>query len=134
MINVKKYIIGGMLLALPSLVSGQQELNGFVEFGFAPKFTKNELLKQGRGASYSLAEQRVQLKLAHDADNGEMFIKVDFVSDQLLQKTSVNLREAWFSTSPTDWLDLKIGRQIQTWGVVDLLFVTSYRFWGTTCS
>ena len=35
----------------------------------------------------------------------------------------IDPREAWLSTQPLDFLDLKAGRQVVTWGTGDLLFI-----------
>ncbi|KAA3656597.1 MAG: hypothetical protein DWQ10_15050, partial [Calditrichaeota bacterium] len=116
-----------IFVAFPSLLLAQ-EWNGFVEFGVAPKFTENENIMTamgtpGNGQYYALGEQRVQLKYLHSSDKGELFFKVDFLNDNVLENSTLDIREAYFTTTPLDWMDVKIGRQVQTWGVGDLMFI-----------
>ena len=103
-----------VLILLISFITYSQDLNGFVEYGLSTK-TEN--------SKYILNEAKVQLKYEHSSDEGELFFKVDFINDNVLNKTSMQIREAFFTTTPFEWMDLKIGRQIQTWGVGDLLFI-----------
>ena len=118
-------ILGLLLMAVPVF---SQEWNGFVEFGYAPKLQKNASLAAMMGLSsdgqyYAIGEQRVQLKFEHFSDEGELFLKMDFLRDNVFDKTDLLVREAYFTTTLVDWMDLKIGRQIQTWGVGDLMFI-----------
>lgn len=115
--------LAAMLFSVAVTLSGQ-ELNGFVETTFAPKFSRNTLLQQaGNGQYYALGEQRLQLKYEHSSDKGELFFKLDFINDNVTARSFSQLREAYFTTTPFEWMDVKIGRQIQTWGVGDLLFI-----------
>ncbi len=81
----------------------------------------------------SIAEGRLQLgtDLHFDA-LGRFTVTADFVYDPLLDRHepqletgrgAVDLRELWYSASPLDFMDVKLGRQILTWGTGDLLFL-----------
>ncbi|MBU1125470.1 MAG: hypothetical protein KKC84_05560, partial [Candidatus Omnitrophica bacterium] len=81
---------------------------------------------------YTLLEERLQLKTNYYlGDNGileewqSVFrFKGDFTVDGYFgEKTAFELREAYLSTSPDSILDIKLGRQILTWGTGDYLFI-----------
>jgi len=124
---MKKTLITIFLATSASQPALSQELNGFVEFALAPKFQKNRLIAapdgSGDGQYFALGEQRLQLKYEHTSDKGELFFKIDFINDNILRNSQFNIREAYFTSTPFEWLDVKIGRQIQTWGVGDLMFI-----------
>ncbi len=116
-----------LLILLQGILSAQ-EWNGFVEFSLSPKFSQNKLIQSvsavpANGRYYALGEQRLQLKFEHASDRGDLFFKIDFINDNVLENTKLDVREAFFTTTPVEWMDLKIGRQIQTWGVGDLMFI-----------
>lgn len=81
----------------------------------------------------SLAEVRVQLEFNHLWDALELMVRADGRYDDLDEDHSsidlergegpLDLREAWLQFSPTDTMDVKVGRQILTWGNGDLLFI-----------
>lgn len=119
-----KNAVSIFFLALTTTVFAEG-LNGFVESGFSPRLTKNDLLKNN---DFVTAETRLQLSYSHFGENTESFFKIDFVNDQLKPTKSssqneINLREASVKFSPLPFLDVKAGRQILTYGVGDLLFV-----------
>lgn len=102
------------ILILTSLIYGQ-DLNGTIEYALSSRSSGND--------AYILNESRVQLKYSHEAENSELFFKVDFINDNVLNQSTLFVREAFFTTTPFEWMDLKIGRQIQTWGEGDLVFI-----------
>lgn len=84
---------------------------------------------QGEG---TLSEARMQWELEYLAPRYTARIRADLLVDAEDGNDSValnqgrgplDLREAWLQTSITDWLDLKAGRQVLTWGVGDQLFI-----------
>ncbi|MBW2368085.1 MAG: hypothetical protein JRH15_09385 [Deltaproteobacteria bacterium] len=94
------------------------EVNGFVEFrqGVRLQDDPNE-----KGASIS--EARLQLELSRSFDWGMLKVKGDLVDDLVRSQGQAALRELHLSLSPLDFLDVKIGRQVLTWGTGDLLFI-----------
>ena len=59
-------------------------------------------------------------------------VAADFIFDAIVDEYepnletgmgAVDLREASIAASPTEWADLKVGRQVLTWGTGDLLFI-----------
>lgn len=104
------------------------ELHGFVD-GRAGYRTQNDPYEEGR----SLTEARLQLDSLTYFDRAELQARADFVYDDLAddpEKVDLengdgffDLRELNLLFSPTAGSDLKIGRQILTWGTGDLLFI-----------
>ena len=80
----------------------------------------------------SVADARLQLELARAA--GPAFVRVagDLLYDYEYSEDNidleagdgwVDLREASVRFTPVDWMDIKVGRQILTWGTGDLIFI-----------
>ncbi len=71
----------------------------------------------------SIAESRLQLDLNRFFNWGSLKLKGDFTRDQVKDRFGAELRELNVTLSPLDFMDLKIGRQVLTWGTGDLLFI-----------
>jgi hypothetical protein len=75
----------------------------------------------------SIAESRLQLELTKVLDlagyRPELRLKTDLVGDGVEENLTAELREAYVLMSPLDFADLKIGRQVLTWGTGDLIFI-----------
>lgn len=81
----------------------------------------------------SLGETRLQLQWQKQVHDVLLNVTADVLYDQAYNRMSnvnletgsgwFDLREAWASFTPVDFMDVKIGRQILTWGTGDLLFV-----------
>lgn len=80
----------------------------------------------------SLLEGRLQLEGEHTTESAALQLRVDLVGDAVNSdaaldleagKGILDLREANALFTPHELVDLKIGRQILTWGTGDLLFV-----------
>jgi hypothetical protein len=71
----------------------------------------------------SISEARLQLDLSKEFNWGIGKFKGDLVGDRVLEEVRGELRELNISFSPLDFMDVKAGRQIQTWGTGDLLFI-----------
>ena len=80
----------------------------------------------------SIGEVRLQLESEKDFDDFTINMITDFVADPVLDEyqTKLNTGEGFMDLrqlnvvfSPTDNLDLKIGRQILTWGTGDIIFI-----------
>lgn len=82
--------------------------------------------------STSLLESRLQISLENFGDAGTLQLRGDLLYDNVAEhrtpdfedgEGSFDLREAAFTFSPTEITDVKLGRQILTWGTGDLLFI-----------
>ena len=82
----------------------------------------------------SLAELRVQLRLQKSWRpwGATLRLAVDGVGDLISEEQApdledgqgaIDVRSASLTLSPLDWLDLRLGRQVLTWGTGDLLFI-----------
>jgi hypothetical protein len=80
----------------------------------------------------SLAETRLQIGLGKQVGDLRIDLVTDLVADGLAEERSIgletgegwlDLRQASVSFSPLEMVDLKVGRQVLTWGTGDLLFL-----------
>ncbi len=80
----------------------------------------------------SLAETRLQLEASKYWQGANFVLKSDFLADPAAEdhgldlrrgEGPVDLRSAYVSFSPLPALDLKLGRQVLTWGTGDQLFI-----------
>ncbi|MBE0535934.1 MAG: hypothetical protein IH624_09720 [Phycisphaerae bacterium] len=94
------------------------ELNGFYELRGGYR-TRNDPFEK----DMSIMETRLQLDATNYTDWADFKVKGDILGDLVLEEAEFDLREANIFTRPTDYMDLKIGRQILTWGTGDLIFI-----------
>jgi hypothetical protein len=103
------------------------EFNGFVESRLGIRTTEDPDQK-----NTSLGEVRLQLETEKDVDNITFNLVVDFLYDPVMNvytpdldkgEGAIDLRQANLVMSPVDFMDIKVGRQILTWGTGDLLFI-----------
>lgn len=105
-----------------------QELHGFVDSRYGLR-TQNDPNKGDK----TLEELRLQLSSVWYQDLFTATMRSDFLYDGVANhhdridletgEGPVDLREANVQFTPADWMDVKAGRQILTWGTGDLLFV-----------
>ena len=96
---------------------------GLVSYSARPDF---EASPGGDGLGehgFLLADHRVQLKLEAHSPKGavSLLAKPEFLYDVVDEEFSANLREGYLDFSHKAW-DVRVGRQILTWGVGDLGF------------
>lgn len=81
----------------------------------------------------ALSEIRLQTRWTGSNKTFQYRLSTDWVADFLANSSEIDLRngrgwidprEVWISTQPLDFIDLKAGRQISTWGTGDLLFIS----------
>ncbi len=71
----------------------------------------------------SIMEARYQFDLFSMREWGDIKVKGDVYGDGVEEKGVFDLREANIFTRPTDSMDVKLGRQVLTWGTGDLIFI-----------
>jgi len=71
----------------------------------------------------SIMENRFQLDLFSYLDWGDFKFKGDFIGDLVTEQGHFDLREINIFARPLDFMDVKVGRQILTWGTGDLVFI-----------
>ncbi len=96
-------------------------LHGFVQGNYAARITGEEL-PGPEGGDVFLGEERLQIKLTTSSQGSGFFLKTDVFRDAVARVTDLDVREAYIDAS-SGALDLRLGRQIITWGVGDLLFL-----------
>ncbi|MBI4765206.1 MAG: hypothetical protein HY787_11440 [Deltaproteobacteria bacterium] len=112
------FFIAVFIPLFSSTLADDVSLHGFLQGNYsADTATKNP-----NGGDFKLAEERLQLKL--DASRGPFhaFVKADGWYDHISEKGDSELREGYVDYTANKW-DTRIGRQIITWGVGDLLFI-----------
>jgi len=101
--------------------------NGFIETRTGMR-TQDEPVEKDS----SISEVRLQLEKEKDFNSVSFNFVADFIYDNVINSTTVNLstgegyvdlRQANLFFSPFSFMDVKIGRQILTWGTGDLLFI-----------
>ncbi len=98
--------------------AGEIDLNGFLEARNGWRL-QNDINQKDA----SLAEIRLQLDMAKDLGWGQLKIKGDLLADFVTDDYAGELRDLNLLFSPLDMVDMKIGRQVLTWGTGDLLFI-----------
>lgn len=113
--------LSAVLLLMPLAARAEVALSGFVQQNTA--FNTVESNPDGR--HYKWLEERAQIKL--DATEGawRLLAKGDLAYDHLGRQDQSELREGYVDYAASNW-DLRIGRQIITWGVGDLVFVNDF--------
>lgn len=100
--------------------------------GFADLRAGSRLFDDAYQRDTSLLEGRLQLDYSRQFDAATLQLRGDLVADEVTTGESVDLetgagifdlREANLLFSPTYAMDIKVGRQILTWGTGDLLFI-----------
>ena len=103
-------------------------VHGFIEVTCGPKFAGDKLTQKN---DYNLLEQRLQFKVDYRPQkpawlaswNPEFFYKGDLLSDEYKETLRYQIREGYGLVSPLSWMDVKLGKQILTWGTGDYLFI-----------
>jgi len=94
------------------------KFNGFVE-GALGAFTQSQLVD----SAYSMQELRTRLEYSYSHELFEFNGQADAHYDGVLDEIRWQTRTAYVSTSPTSSMDVKVGRQVLTWGTGDYLFL-----------
>jgi len=104
------------------------DLNGFVDARYGIRTQSDPNSDQE-----TLSELRLQLESLWYHDLFTLTARSDFITDGVANnhdhidlesgEGSIDLREFNVQFTPIDWMDVKLGRQILTWGTGDLLFI-----------
>lgn len=98
--------------------SSAWHFSGFSELAYG-SFLHNNLLD----SSSSLSELRARTDISYSHQAFEFNVKGDLVYDDVLADTFWQPRVLTLSASPLSMLDVKIGRQVLTWGTGDYVFL-----------
>ncbi|MCP3677442.1 MAG: hypothetical protein GY721_07615 [Deltaproteobacteria bacterium] len=118
------FILAVLLVTLCSVEARALDLNGFAEGAYGYR-TGSDTTKRD---SSNLLEGRFQLKGAHSPEvmeewSPELTFKADLLIDGYKEDVELIVREAALSFTTADVVDVKLGRQVLTWGTGDLLFI-----------
>ena len=104
--------IGSLLSDMPI------EIHGFYEIRTGYRIRKDPYQKD-----MSIMESRLQVDFSSYPEWGDLKVKGDVLGDLVEEQADFDLREAYMFTQPLEFMDLKVGRQILTWGTGDLVFI-----------
>ncbi|MDT8441692.1 MAG: hypothetical protein RQ723_08520 [Desulfuromonadales bacterium] len=120
-----------LLLAVPAaaleIPALQADLHGFVDTRYGQRLQDDARQKQ-----QSLGETRLQLELHRIGERATLQLKTDLYYDAVVDQDRLDLEEGrgWLDLrsanllfTPHPLADVKLGRQILTWGTGDLLFI-----------
>jgi len=121
MISFSMPAIGDETEVDKSLLAGLSEvteIHGFYEVRGGYRLQNDKYEKD-----MSIMEGRFQLDFFSYLDWGDVKVKGDVLGDMVTEEGDFDLREANVFTRPTDFMDVKVGRQVLTWGTGDLIFI-----------
>ena len=107
-----------VLLLAPLGARAEVALSGFLQQNSAV----DTAAANPDGGHYKLLEERAQLKLDASGGAWRLLAKGDFAYDHLGHQDRSELREGYVDYTADNW-DMRIGRQVITWGTGDLVFV-----------
>ncbi|GBC59670.1 hypothetical protein DENIS_0611 [Desulfonema ishimotonii] len=127
--------MGLLLMALLPLASAVREAGAGGKRSFTEQFAPVEMhgfcevragcrtQKDPHEKDISVTETRLQVDLSTCNDWADFKYKGDVWADGVTEKGEYDTREAWIFSRPTDFTDVKIGRQVLTWGTGELVFL-----------
>lgn len=96
----------------------QVNLNGFIDTRGGMRLQND---KEQKGTS--VIEIRLQLDAELQCDCYDLKYKVDLTDDAITEETGYQTRALYWFSRPAEYIDLKIGRQIITWGTGEWVFL-----------
>lgn len=110
--------IAVLTFACGELSAQELSWHGFVQSNYSLRTSR----QSPGGSDFQWADNRLQLKLSVSEGDARAFAKVDFFQDDLAGSTGQDIREVFLDYSAGSF-DFRLGKQIMTWGLGDLLFV-----------
>src|SRR3989338_3572137 len=105
-------------LLFSSAIASDISLHGFLQGSYSANVNR----ENPDGGEFKWAEERMQLKLDANKEPFHLFLKTDAFYDHIDEEAEVELREGYIDFTSSGW-DLRLGRQVITWGVGDLIFI-----------
>ena len=99
--------------------STRPEIHGFLLGNYTGRIGSDP---SPTGDDFILAEERLRLEISQWFDKASFMVKTDLLHDSLDDEFDIDLREAYVDISYRAF-DVRLGRQILTWGIGDLLFI-----------
>ncbi|MBI5556753.1 MAG: hypothetical protein HY885_03885 [Deltaproteobacteria bacterium] len=110
--------LAASLLLNVEVCEAEFDLHGFVQGNYGLDTASSN--PDGRDSK--LAEERIQLKLEGNQGPLRFFVKTDLAWDHVDDQEDPELREGTIDYTAAAW-DCRIGRQMVTWGLGDLVFI-----------
>jgi len=107
-----------VLCLLSSAIASDVSLHGFVQ----GNYSVNTDTSNPDGSDFKWAGERAQLKIETDVEPLRFFMKTDVFYDHIDDASKLELREGYADLTSSSY-DVRIGRQIITWGLGDLIFI-----------
>jgi len=124
--------LGGAAAEKQEPKKGADALSGLLIEGFAETRAGLRLRSDPNQKATSIGELRLQLGLEKELGFATATVVGDFLFDPVMSEHGISLErgDGWFDLReanvlmrPAAFMDLKLGRQILTWGTGDLLFI-----------
>lgn len=106
------------VLSFSNAIASEISLHGFLQGNYSAAAE----VPNPDGGDFKLAEERLQLKLDASKDPFHLFLKTDVFYDHISKDSELEVREGYLDFTSSKW-DMRIGRQVITWGLGDLLFI-----------
>jgi hypothetical protein len=125
-------LVVAQVLTAMTVTAGLLEDAGITVHGFADIRAGTRTQDDPYQRDTSLAEARLQLQIERPGDYVSIHTRTDILHDDIPGMTSLDiekgtgaldLREAYILLTVFQSADIKLGRQIMTWGTGDLLFI-----------
>jgi len=110
-----------VLLLVPPAALAEVTLSGFIQQNTA----FNTVAANPDGRHYKWLEERAQIKLDATEGDWRLLAKGDLAYDHLGRQGASEFREGYIDYTGGNW-DLRLGRQVITWGLGDLVFVNDF--------
>ena len=95
------------------------EIHGFAEGALARRVKEDPV----QSDDFLLGEARFRLDLSYFSDRVDLAFKGDLIADAVADEIDGDVRLATVTLRALDWLDIRAGRQVLTWGTGDLVFL-----------
>ncbi len=113
-----------LVLTSASAAWGEAEIGGFVQANAAARIVDTDKECSEGDCDYMLVEERAELKFSAFSNDGAATFgaKIDFYHDAIKNEPGIEFREGAAGYSLRHFSS-KVGRQVVTWGVGDMLFI-----------
>lgn len=112
------HIISLIILMSNVSYAGNISIHGFLQGNYAINIDSSN----PDGGDFKWAEERIQLRLDTAKEPFSLYIKTDAFFDHIDEEADIELREGYIDYRAVSW-DLRLGRQVITWGLGDLIFI-----------
>ncbi len=99
--------------------AGRWHWSGFTELGLGRRLEDDPVIT----TDTTLQELRQRLEVSYSGMQWQLRIKADLIGDGVTDQLESNIRQAELALSPSEAWDLKLGRQVLTWGTGRYLFL-----------